>query len=242
MTFSPIPRSSVADSVFDQISAQVLDGRLAPGNDLPGERALAEAFGVSRPVVREAIQKLSQAGLVATRHGEGTRVLDYRKEAGPELLPALLAQDGGPDPKVIRSVAEVREVLGAEVAALAARRAGPTIAEPLARSVEALGAEAGPVGKQRHALAYWNTLVDGADSIAHRLIANSLWRAYEPAMEALGFVLSAEVGATDAYAGLAEAVARGDEDEARARARALLARGTAALAAVAAALEGGASS
>ncbi|MGL6235097.1 MAG: FadR/GntR family transcriptional regulator [Segniliparus sp.] len=213
MTFSPIQRTSVADSVFAQISAQVLDGRLAPGNGLPGERALAEAFGVSRPVVREAIQKLSQAGLVATRHGEGTTVVDYRREAGPELLPALLVRDGSPDPKVIRSVAEVREVLGAEE---------------------------DPVGKQRLALAYWDVLVDGADSIAHRLMANSLWKAYEPAIEALAVVLSSEVGAAGAYAGLAVAVADGDEAEARSLARQLLARGTSALEALATTLEEGA--
>src|SRR6476646_11026284 len=95
--FEPIARTTTSAAVFDQISARVLGGDLAAGEALPSERRLAEAFGVSRPAVREAIQKLAQAGLVEVRQGESTSVRDFRRQAGPELLPQLLIRDGVPD-------------------------------------------------------------------------------------------------------------------------------------------------
>ena len=67
---------------------------------LPSERRLAEVLGVSRPAVREALQRLSQAQLVEVRHGGSTTVRDFRTFGGLDLLPRLLVRDGELDPTV----------------------------------------------------------------------------------------------------------------------------------------------
>ena len=75
------------DEVFDQVLGEVLGGELTPGQALPAERRLAEVLGVSRPAVREALQRLSQAGLIEVRQGDTTTVRDFRRHAGLDLLP-----------------------------------------------------------------------------------------------------------------------------------------------------------
>lgn len=73
--FEPIARKSASGEVYDQIAARVLGGDLAAGVSLPSERHLAEAFGVSRPAVREAISRLAHAGLVEVRQGDRKSVV-----------------------------------------------------------------------------------------------------------------------------------------------------------------------
>ena len=53
-----------ADVIMDQIERLILEGKVRPGQKLPSERGLAEEFDVSRPTVREAIQKLEARGLI----------------------------------------------------------------------------------------------------------------------------------------------------------------------------------
>lgn len=235
--FEPIARTTASAAVFDQISARVFAGDLAAGDALPSERNLAEAFGVSRPAIREAIQKLTQAGLVEVRQGESTSVRDFVRRGGPELLSHLLIRDGAPDPPVVRSVLEARRMIGAQVAGLAAARATADAVLLLGESVDRLRESGDPVELQVTALTYWEHLVDAADSIAYRLIFNSLRGAYEPAMTALSSVMVAEVGRVDLYADLTDAVAAGDATSAEATAATLLDLGTAAVTAAIDALE-----
>ncbi|MFA0252539.1 GntR family transcriptional regulator, partial [Vibrio sp. 10N.261.45.A4] len=54
----------------------ILDGILSPGQQLPPERELAKQFDVSRPSVREAIQRLEAKGLLTRRQGGGTFVCE----------------------------------------------------------------------------------------------------------------------------------------------------------------------
>ncbi|WP_280403491.1 FadR/GntR family transcriptional regulator [Nocardia brasiliensis] len=126
MALQPVVKRSVSGDVFEQIVADVLSGELAPGATLPSERQLAEALGVSRPAVREALQRLAAAGLVSVRQGDATTVLDYRRGAGLEVLPRLLVQAGELDPAVARSILEARLHNGPKVAELAAARAART--------------------------------------------------------------------------------------------------------------------
>ncbi|MCW4353911.1 GntR family transcriptional regulator [Hoyosella sp. YIM 151337] len=234
--FEAISRTSASTAVFDQISARVLSGELAPGDDLPSERRLAEAFGVSRPAIREAIQKLSQAGLVEVRQGDATSVRDYRAHAGPELLPQLLlgaGESGLPQVSVALSVVEARQLVGTEVAALAAARTTGQQAARVRAAADALAADsADAVELQYRALHFWDAVVDTADSIAFRLIFNSLRRAYEPMITVLAAALEAEVSNSQAYLDLAEAIANADAEQARERARSLLMAGTTSLTAV----------
>ena len=218
MPLQPVQRRSVPDEVFDQVLSEVVDGGLEAGEALPSERRLAEVLGVSRPAVREALQRMAQTRLLDVRHGGATTVRDFRRYAGLDLLPRLLVRRGELDPRVARSILEARLVVGPGVAALAAERGGPTLEVLLTEAVDALGATDDDVQRQLHALAFWDHVVDAADSMVFRLMFNSLRAAYEPALEALAPVMAEEVGQVGAYRLLTAAIGAGDAETARAAA------------------------
>lgn len=118
---------------MEQLRGLILKGSFAPGDKLPPERKLAEELGVNRASLREAIKSLEQMGLVKTRQGDGTRVLDFMRTAGLELVSHLIPVDGAPNFDVLGDVLEFRRFFGREVARQAAARAG---AEDLKRLEE----------------------------------------------------------------------------------------------------------
>ncbi len=125
MPLQPVNRRSVPDEVFDQVLAEVVDGGIEAGEALPSERRLAEVLGVSRPAVREALQRMAQTRLVEVRQGGSTTVRDFRRYAGLDLLPRLLVRRGDLDPAVARSILEARLVVGPGVAAPGRRARRP---------------------------------------------------------------------------------------------------------------------
>jgi GntR family transcriptional regulator, transcriptional repressor for pyruvate dehydrogenase complex len=222
MALKPVARRLVPDEVFDQILSEVVDGELAPGESLPSERRLAEVLGVSRPAIREALQRMAQARLVEVRHGGATTVREFRRAAGLDLLPRLLVRSGELDVSVARSILEARLAIAPEVAALAAERADPAIHDAMADAIAALDADEDPVARQRAALTFWDHVVDGADSVVFRLMFNSLRAAYEPAIDALAVLMEAEVSQLDAYREVLTSVVAHDPVAARAATERLL--------------------
>lgn len=225
MDLKPITRRLVPDDVFEQLISSVVDGSLAPGESLPSERRLAELLGVSRPAVREALQRMSATRLVEVRHGGATTVRDFQRHGGLDLLPRLLVRNGELDAATARSIVEARMAIAPDVAALAARRVAqaPVAARTaLTAAVDVLAAAEDAVARQRAALAFWDAVVDLADSIVFRLMFNSLREAYEPAIEALAPLLEAEVSNLDGYRAITAAVLGGDTDVASHAADALL--------------------
>ncbi len=83
-------RTKVYEEVAAQIQRQIAEGVLRPGDRLPAERELAEAFGVSRSSVRDAIRVLELAGLVVPRQGEGTVVRELTMESLVSPLASVL--------------------------------------------------------------------------------------------------------------------------------------------------------
>ncbi|WP_158889621.1 FadR/GntR family transcriptional regulator [Amycolatopsis anabasis] len=226
MALKRVARRSVPDEVFEQVLADVVGGELVPGETLPAERRLAEVLGVSRPAVREALQRMAHAGLVEVRQGGATTVRDFRRHAGLDLLPSLLFRGGEPDLAVVRSVLEARLIIGPEVAALAAERANARLGPLLRDAVAALKAEQDPVARQRAAIAFWDHVVDGADSIVFRLLFNGLREAYEPALDALAGIMAAEVNRVNAYRALTDAITARNPTLAKRAAEDLLAPAT----------------
>ena len=229
MALTTVTRRSVADDVYAQIAAHVVRGEFAAGTSLPSERRLAEELGVSRPAVREALQRLVQGGLVTVRQGGATVVNNYRAQGGLGLLAHLLVLDDGLDLAVARSVLEARLEIGPIVAKFAAQRSAATIGPALDAAYATLVAAENAVERQRAAIAYWDAVVDGADSIAFRLMYNELRDAYEPALEELADLMDAEVSRFDAYAALTAAITAGDPSTARHAAENLLRTATDAL-------------
>ena len=225
--FEPVVRAAVSDVVFGRLRDAILTGRIAPGEALPGERRLAEQFGVARHALREALRRLEQVGLVAVSHGGATRVLDWRTNAGLEVLPELMTAGGPPPADVLRSVLEMRLALGRDAARLAARRISPDDAAELRRSLDATEAAAA-AGADEVELAdryqqFWRLILLASDNLAYQLAYNSLVKALDTFVE-LRRLGEAEVGDLAVHRRLERAIGTGDADAAAAAAEALTTR------------------
>ncbi len=117
--FDPIGHDSIADAVVEQIETMIVDGILKEGRKLPSERELAEAMGVSRPKLREALQQLEERGLVNVRHGEGSFIAALSGRAMSPALLALYARHG----QAFYDYLEYRREQEAFASRLAAQRA-----------------------------------------------------------------------------------------------------------------------
>lgn len=90
---------------------------------LPKEDELAEAYGVNRGVVREAVKLLEVHRLVRPVRRRGTEVLEPLRSMSPEVLAAMLVPSPGKvDRRVLGAFLEVRSIIDAEMTALAAAR------------------------------------------------------------------------------------------------------------------------
>jgi DNA-binding FadR family transcriptional regulator len=69
-----IQRKKLSDVVFEQLLSLIEEENLQPGDQMPAERELMETFGVGRPVVREAMQRLAGMGMITIQHGERAKV------------------------------------------------------------------------------------------------------------------------------------------------------------------------
>lgn len=231
----PVERSSLSDAVFDQLAAQILARRVAPGEPLPSERDLAKLLGVNRGAIREGLKRLSQAGLIEQRHGGGTMVLDFRRTGSLALLGQLLFDgEGSPDLEVARAIMEMRAALAPDVARLAAERAEPSLVSLLAEVVADMRSVLHSQRDESDALEalqllsldFWDLLVSGSNNIAYRLAFNTLRQTYEQIREALILPLATELRELDDYARVVTALRGRDAAGARASAERIVSRGT----------------
>ncbi|MCB1780556.1 MAG: GntR family transcriptional regulator [Candidatus Competibacteraceae bacterium] len=119
MQFETINPPKVADVIVNQIEQLILEGILKPGERLPPERELAQKFNVSRPSLREAITTLKSRGLLQSRRGGGSYVVDVIAPGLTNPLIELLKNH----PKAMFDVLELRHALEEVAAYFAALRA-----------------------------------------------------------------------------------------------------------------------
>ena len=81
MPFEKVLPEKISAAIVRQIELLILRGILRPGERLPSEAQLTEAFSVSRTVIREAIATLRADGLVEPRQGAGVFVLEPAETA-----------------------------------------------------------------------------------------------------------------------------------------------------------------
>ena len=123
--FSAIkPSIKLSDQVASALEAEIRAGRIQAAEKLPTEAVLAQQFQVSRTVVREAISRLQASGLVETRHGIGTFVLDTPSTTGLRIDPATIGTL-----RDLLAILELRISLEVESAGLAAQRRSPDFAK-----------------------------------------------------------------------------------------------------------------
>ena len=110
-------KPKLSETVVAAIRKQLLAGEVPPGQKLPTESQLTEAFGVSRTVIREALAKLAADGLVEPRQGAGVFVTEHISTTF-----GVLAADMGSKDSIALNVLEVRLAIEIESAGLAAIR------------------------------------------------------------------------------------------------------------------------
>jgi GntR family transcriptional regulator, negative regulator for fad regulon and positive regulator of fabA len=110
----------------------ILSGHFAVNSVLPGERDLAEQIGVTRPTLREALQRLARDGWLDIQHGKSTRVRDYWQEGTMGVLSMLAQMPSQQTSDFVSHLLEIRvllapaytrqamEVASADIAALLA--------------------------------------------------------------------------------------------------------------------------
>lgn len=112
--------------------AAILDGDFPPGTALPGERTLAAQLGVTRPTLREAIQRLARDGWLTVAHGKPTVVNDYWVKGGLNVLGKMVERPAHLPPDFIPQLLEVRQHLAPAYTRLAISRAAMSVADLLA--------------------------------------------------------------------------------------------------------------
>lgn len=210
MSVSPIPRLSVPDHVFAQLREAILLGRYRPGERLPPQRALAAELEVNMASVREALKRLEQLRLVEVRHGDATRVLDWRRSGGLEAL----VLGGGIDEPFARDLFEARRLLLVEAARLAAARRSDEQARSLRELADAMAAAADDSTRLRADWSFMAGLVEAAGNLVFQLIMNSVRELYLERAEAFAAVVAQGGSLAALYARAAAAVDAGDADAA----------------------------
>lgn len=133
-------RRSLSDAVFDRIQRAIKSGAYAVDERLPTEHTLAAEFQVSRPVVRDALQRLRDQGLIYSRRGAGSFVREQgiREPLGFGQMENL---------SDLQHCYDFRLTIEPEAAAMAAQRHTP---ETLARIKSALGLLRDATNRQAH--------------------------------------------------------------------------------------------
>ncbi len=111
-------RGGLVAEVVEHFAQQIRSAQLMAGSKLPSEAAIMEKLQVSRTVIREAISRLHAAGLVETRHGVGTFVVEPRSVDVFQIDESEISTKDD-----VIAILELRISLETETAALAAQRA-----------------------------------------------------------------------------------------------------------------------
>ncbi|MDO8787129.1 MAG: FadR/GntR family transcriptional regulator [Sulfuritalea sp.] len=107
----------LSEKVSGDLRGRIASGELKPGDRLPTEKALGEACGVSRSVVREAIARLKADGLIETQQGSGAFVVE-----APRVINLRFWKGVGAELDELRDIFELRAMVEGAVAELAAQR------------------------------------------------------------------------------------------------------------------------
>lgn len=155
----------LSDMVARQLEQRILDGALNAGDRLPAERELSLELGVSRPCLREAIQKLASKGLLYSRQGGGTFVADQLNSALADPWAEMLASH----PALNDDLLEFRALLESQCAEWAAVRATSTDLHQLDQCLKAAAAAVATLSAEA---------VAEADEAFHQSLAEAAHNAF----------------------------------------------------------------
>ena len=203
--------------MFATLLEAVVAGRYAPGEKLPRQRELAADLGVTLQPLREALKRLEQMGLVEARHGDATRVRDWRAHGTLDVLVHL-------GPAVLGDILEARSLMLREMAGLAAERADAPHAQAIAALAEGFARVASAGGRAADLraaaeldFAFFTEVAEAAANLVFLLILNAIRDVYFEHLDELPVAADVERLAPG-YAAIAAAIGVGDAEAARAAA------------------------
>lgn len=172
---------SVTAEAIDKIRERIVSGDWGPGDRLPKESELAAELGLSRNSLREAVRALSQLRVLEVRQGDGTYV--------SSLEPGLLLESTGFISHLLLGdtaldLYEVRRILEAAAASLAAARIDEEEKQELGRSLERMRQAQGVEDLVEADVAFHAVIANAAgnavltsllDSLATRTMRVRLW-------------------------------------------------------------------
>jgi len=128
----------------------IMDGHFPINSYLPGERDLAEQLGVTRPTLREAMQRLARDGWLEINHGKPTRVRNYLQEGNLAVLASIASHHDHLPDNFIYDLLSVRGLLAPAYTRLALEKQADGLI-PLLEKLASLSEDAGA-----YAAADWN--------------------------------------------------------------------------------------
>lgn len=212
----PLAPARRADGVFEQLRSRILSGALVAGTRLPNERELAEAVGVNRGSVREALKHLEFLELIEVRHGQGSFVCELSGSSALQLVEALIRDRSTVTTELLRQILEFRRHITVHVIELAARNHR---AEHLARARQLVEREAAegedPTVALEIDVAMNALLGEATGNLMYQLLTNLFTRL----LERLGPIYYNESRdherSLETHRRLLDALARRDPDDAR---------------------------
>lgn len=117
-----ITRGTLAEQVTDRLLEYIESQHLKPGDLLPSETSLANSFGVSRPVIREALKNLEGKGVIEIVNGKGALIRPIDSDPLRMFFQRAMQMEYG----TMLELMEVRKGIEVQAAFLAARRRDET--------------------------------------------------------------------------------------------------------------------
>lgn len=204
----PIKREPVATQVARKLVEYLLSGAVEPGARMPSERQLAEAFGVGRSAMREAIKALSLIGLVEVRQGDGT----YLRKADSALLPEVIEWGLLLGERRTMDLVEARQELETVIARLAAQRRTEADIEELTRLLHRMEQIATPAAFVEADVQFHMRLAEASNNLVLRDIhasVQALLRAWIGRVMSTG---SSHMISYQEHVPILEAIVLGDPD------------------------------
>jgi GntR family transcriptional repressor for pyruvate dehydrogenase complex len=129
---SPIERTKLTTSVFEQLLSYVVKGSWKPGERIPPERELCQQLGIARTSLREALKAMELVGMLDSRVGDGTFVCPRSEFLSRPLLWAFT----GTDHEELQEIMEARTIIEENLAGLAAKRGSSEDIQSIGRAVQ----------------------------------------------------------------------------------------------------------
>jgi DNA-binding FadR family transcriptional regulator len=169
--------TNLAKAVTAELVQRIVRGELPPGELLPPEPALCEAYSVSRTVIREAVKILQEKGLVKIRQGAGTVVQQSTSwnMLDELVLAAAIAEDESL--AILDDLVVTRRSLESDMAHVAARLATPEVVDQLRTLVDRMDEVVGDLETyQEHDLAFHDTVMQASGNRLARAVVRALER------------------------------------------------------------------